>query len=59
MEENADIRGEIKRARVHYWEVAQKLGVSDATLTRRLRRRLSTAEKTEIMNAIDQLRLRG
>ncbi len=54
---NVEIRRTAKESGVHLWEVAEALGIADATFYRRLRRELSEAEKREILDII--VRLRG
>ncbi len=52
---NSDIRARAKSKRVYLWEIANKLGVSEMTLTRRLRRELSEDEKQRIFSFIDEI----
>ena len=52
---NTDIREAAKKASVRIWEVARALGLSDNTLTRRLRDELPPEEKKKILGIIDQL----
>lgn len=49
---NSDVRSTAKLAGVRLWEVAKKIGVSDPTLTRKLRNELSAPEKEEYFNLI-------
>lgn len=53
--ENRQIRVAARVAGVPFWKIAQKIGISEPTLTRWLRVPLSTARETMIMNAIDEL----
>ena len=49
---NQDIRDEIKQSGVRCWMVAEKLGISDVTCCRRLRKELPEIEKQKIRNII-------
>ena len=49
---NVEIRRTAKESGVHLWEVAEALGIADATFSRRLRRELPEAEKGEILAII-------
>ena len=49
---NADIRKAAKTANVRLWQVAEELGISDFTLSRRLRHELSEKQKVEVLEAI-------
>lgn len=52
---NQTIRATAKNRGVRLWEVADKLGISEPTMTRKLRRELSESEKQEIIKIIDEL----
>lgn len=52
---NSDIRVAAHRAGVKFWAVAAEIGVSEATLTRRLRFELQADEKRQLMSAIDTI----
>ncbi|WP_338782417.1 hypothetical protein [Metabacillus sp. FJAT-52054] len=53
---NLELRNEIKRSRLYYYEVAAYLGVHENTLYRLLRSDLSGEQKEKIRNAIKQLK---
>lgn len=53
---NNDIKSQAKISGVYLWQVAQRLGITDSTLSRKLRRELPTEEKERIFNIIDELR---
>ena len=40
---------------VKLWEIAKQMGISPETLSRRLRRELSTEEKEQMMQAIREV----
>lgn len=42
---NEDIRNAAKKADVRLWEIADKMGISDPTITKRLRKELNASEK--------------
>lgn len=52
---NQDIRQYAKKVGVRLWEVAEFLGISDPTMTRKLRHELPEPEKSRIMSIIDEL----
>ena len=52
---NIEIRVRAKERGVFLWEIASAMGVSDMTITRKLRKELSTAEKEKLMEVIDYL----
>ena len=53
--ENNDVRQAAKRNRVALWAVADDLGVSEATMTRLLRRKLSNEDRARVMESINRL----
>ena len=55
MKQNLDIRANAKSKRVHLWEIADKLGIQDSGLSRKLRKELPQAEKEAIFKAIDEI----
>ena len=52
---NLDIRRKLKEVKVLQWQVADKLGVSEMTLVRKLRYELPEAEKQKIFQIIEEL----
>jgi len=55
MQANQDIRKTAAKNGVRIWQIADKLGVHEVTLVKRLRYELSEAEKAEIFDIIDAL----
>ena len=55
MKNNQDIRKCARDRGVFIYEVAESLGISEPTMTRWLRGKLSTERKTAILNAIDRV----
>lgn len=55
MKSNADIRAMAKAKGVMLWQIAEAIGINDGNFSRKLRRELSAAEKTEILAIIDEL----
>lgn len=53
---NADIRAEIERAGVTYWQVAAKMGIHPCTLSVWLRCELSDELKEKARTAIEEAR---
>ena len=54
---NSDIRNKISEFNLKYWEVAENLGITDSTFSRRLRKELPEEEKTKILKVISKLML--
>ena len=52
---NQDVRLAAAGAGVRLWEIAAKLGVTDSTFSRKLRRELSGDEKAKIYSIIEQI----
>lgn len=52
---NLDLRKSAKAAGIPLWRLAEALGVSEPTMTRKLRHELSEAEKRRLLNLIEQL----
>ncbi len=53
--ENVKIRERAKAAGVKLWEVAERCGLTDSSLSRKLRRELPEAEQKRLLEIIDQL----
>jgi hypothetical protein len=53
---NEDIKRMARNNRVYLWQVADKLGVSEATFNRRLRKELNPTEKATIYSIIGELK---
>lgn len=52
---NQDIRNAAKKADIKLWQIAEKLGIWDATLSRKLRKELPQEEKEKIIGIIAEL----
>lgn len=52
---NTDIRAEAKKNCVFIYEIADKLGISEPTMTRMLRRELTQERKNVIIRAISEI----
>lgn len=52
---NQDVRQTATMAGVKLWQIADALGIADSTLSRKLRRELSDAEKKRIYGIISNL----
>lgn len=55
MQKNEEVRQLAKDRGVKLWEIAEKLGCADATLSRKLRRELPEAEKKAILDIIEAI----
>lgn len=53
---NMDIRLAARGSGVALWKVAERLGISEPTLTRRLRKELNDEDKAQIMCIIAELK---
>lgn len=53
---NTDIREKARSNNVFLWQIAEKLNITDATFSRKLRVELSKDEKTKIFSIIDSLK---
>lgn len=52
---NRDIRAEIREAGVTLWKIAHKIGISEATMTRKMRFELNDNEKKQIRDAVNSI----
>ena len=52
---NYAIREQAKTSNVRLWEIAEAMGVSEATVTRMLRKELSQAEQHKILGVVADL----
>lgn len=53
---NKDVREAAKTSGVLLWQIADALGIADATFSRKLRKELSEAEKAKIFDIIERLK---
>lgn len=54
--ENMMIREAARTARVKLWEIAYAMGITDSTLSRRLRRELPEEEQQKILALIQRIK---
>ena len=52
---NSDVRTKARENGVRLWEIADKLGISEPTMTRKLRRELPADEKKKMLAIIDEI----
>lgn len=52
---NPEITQKAAQCGIFYWEIAQKLGIGDATFSRWMRKPLSSVVKKQIFEAIEEL----
>lgn len=52
---NIEVREQAKALNVKLWQIADCLGVTDSTFSRKLRKELSAEEKDRIMSVIEEL----
>lgn len=55
MQANQDIRSAIKSTGLHQWMIADRLSISENTMSRRLRKELPEEEKRRIHKAIREV----
>lgn len=53
---NADLRQLAKKSSVFFWQIAELWNVSEAYMTRMMRRELTPEERTKFLNAVEQLK---
>ena len=54
---NQIIRDEMRKQKVYQWELAKALGISEATMVRKMRIKMSDAETRELLALIDSIAL--
>ena len=52
---NMDLREKAKEKGVFFWQIAAELGISESTMTRRMRFELPEQEKQKYLSIIDKL----
>lgn len=52
---NIEIKDQAKALNVKLWQIADCLGITDSTLSRKLRKELPEIEKSRILEIIDNL----
>lgn len=55
MQANMEIRNTAKKSGVRLWEVAEAIGITDGTLSRKMRRELPEAEQRQILGIVADL----
>lgn len=55
MKANADIRAKAKESKVLLWQIADKLGVTEWTMVRKLRKELDAEQKAQIFKVIEDI----
>ena len=56
MKRNNDIRAAAKENRVYLYEIAEKIGISEPTFIRRMRKELSDAIRAKVFAAIEEIK---
>ena len=52
---NQEIKAKLRAEKIPYWRIAEKLGVHENTVLRKLRSELSEADRAAFETAIDEL----
>ena len=55
MLKNGEIRNHAAQKKVRFWRVAERLGIADCTLAKRMRHELSEQEKQRVLSIIDKI----
>lgn len=53
---NQDIRQEAQKTNIKLWQIAEKLGITDSTFSKMLRKELSDKQKEDIFTIIATLK---
>lgn len=53
---NTEIKAELKAAKIPYWKIADKLGVHENTIIRRMRKELSEEDCKRLRAAIAEIK---
>ncbi|SFD14408.1 hypothetical protein [Ruminococcus albus] len=53
---NSELRAELKAAKIAYWRIADKLGVHENTIIRKMRHELSDADRKAFYAAIAEIK---
>ena len=53
---NKDIRQKIKKSKLFQWQVAEHIGISESSFSRRLRHELPESEKQNIYDIVQKLK---
>lgn len=56
---NVELRKAAREARVPFWAVAERLGISESQISRNLRRELSGRDKALYLGLIQQIKKEG
>lgn len=56
---NDEIRKYAAEKKVRIWQIADKLGIADYSLSRKLRHELPDEEKVRIINLVDEISTEG
>lgn len=56
---NQKIKEAAKEKGVRFWRIAERLGIADATFSRKLRHQFSATDEARILAIIDQLAKEG
>lgn len=57
MKRNNEIRKKAKENGVHLWQLADKLGIHDSELSKKLRYELSIEEKEQLLTLIEEMKV--
>jgi len=52
---NEKIRESVRVNKVRFWEIAERMGMQDSALSRKMRRELPEAEQAKILNIVKEI----
>lgn len=56
LQTNRDVRLAISDAGFYLWQVAEMLGITDSTFSKKLRREMSADEKEAVLRAVEHMK---
>lgn len=56
LQTNRDVRLAISDAGFYLWQVAETLGITDSTFSKKLRREMSADEKEAVLRAVERMK---
>lgn len=54
---NKDIRNRLKKENIYLWQIADKLGIHETTLIKKLRKELTKEQNMQLLSAVESIRL--
>lgn len=54
---NEILRAKMKKDKIFFWEIADKLGLNETTVIKRFRHELKPEQRNEVLSAIEEIKL--